>query len=343
MVNYIATWIYLESENEKSKYPNNKGDASSKKFQEVYWKCVVLFYETSIRYNTGATHVLFLNSEEQLPIINGFDVSKFLKENNIELICLENKYPLPKDYFDRFRNQFFEFSIIEYMAQRMKEEDGFLLLDSDCIFSKSAMPLFSLLKKEESAITYVVDVERNYQVHGVTGNEMRAICQDWGLKLTENPYYCGGEILLSKGSFLKSVSNHFPLLFKDMLKRNKKDQPKFNEEAQTLTYYYYKHKANINGLKPYIKRLWTNRNYFRNIDKKSKDFTIWHLPNEKQSGFARLFQKNLTSRLSKIEENQYQELIQSELLKKENYPIDRYKQIKNILYKLSLAFGLKTK
>jgi hypothetical protein len=342
MTNYIATWIYLESEEEKSKYPNNKGDASSKVFQEVYWKCVIIFYETSLRYNTGAKHILFTNTKD-LPIINGFDIAQFLKENAIDLVCLENKYPLPTDYFDRFRNQFFEFSIIKYMSTITKDEDGFLLLDSDCIFSKSAAPLFTLLEKEESAITYVVDLERDYQVHGVTGNDMKAICNAWGLQLKENPYYCGGEVLLARGTFLKNVAAHFPKLFRDMLERSKKGLPKFNEEAHTLTYYYYKHKANMNGLKPFVQRLWTNRNYFRNVEENSKNLIIWHLPNEKNTGFARLFEQHTILRLSKMEEGAYQELIQLELLRKENYLIDWYKKFKNRAYKLSMALGLKTR
>lgn len=342
MKNHIATWIYLESAAEKSKYPNNKGDASSKKFQEVYWKCVVLFYETSIRYNKDAKHILFTNTKE-LPTIDGFKVVDFLEENAIQLVCLENKYPLPTDYFDRFRNQFFEFSIIDYMAATLHDDDGFLLLDSDCIFSKPAAPLFSMLQKEESAITYVVDLEREYQVHGVTGDDMKSICADWGLELTENPYYCGGEVLLAKGKFLKNVAEHFPALFQNMLERNKKGLPKFNEEAHTLTYYYYKHKANMNGLKPFVQRLWTNRNYFRNVDEQSKNLMIWHLPNEKNTGFARLFEQHCTLRLSQMEENAYQELMQSQLLRKENYPIDWYKKFKNLAYKISLSLGLKTR
>lgn len=342
MKNHIATWIYLESAAEKSKYPNNKGDASSKKFQEVYWKCVVLFYETSIRYNKDAKHILFTNTKE-LPTLDDFKVVDFLEENAIQLVCLENKYPLPTDYFDRFRNQFFEFSIIDYMAATLHDDDGFLLLDSDCIFSKPAAPLFSMLHKEESAITYVVDLEREYQVHGVTGDDMKSICADWGLELTENPYYCGGEVLLAKGKFLKDVAEHFPALFQDMLERNKKGLPKFNEEAHTLTYYYYKHKANMNGLKPFVKRLWTNRNYFRNVDEQSKNLMIWHLPNEKNTGFARLFEQHCTLRLSQMEENAYQELMQSQLLRKENYPIDWYKKLKNLAYKISLSLGLKTR
>ena len=342
MNKYISTWIYLESAEEKSKYPNNKGDASSKKFQEVYWKCVILFYETSIRYNKDAKHILFTNTAD-LPIINGFNVSDFLKENEIMLVCLVNKYQLPTDYFDRFRNQFFEFSIIDYISKVMDDEDGFLLLDSDCIFSKPAAPIFSLLQKEESAITYVVDLERDYQVHGVSGDDMKTICNDWGLDLKENPYYCGGEVLLAKGKFLKDTANHFPKLFQDMLERNKKGLPKFNEEAHTLTYYYYKHNANMNGLKPFVKRLWTNRNYFRNVDELSKNLMIWHLPNEKNTGFARLFEHHRAQALSKMDEKAYQELMQKELLRKENYSIDWYKKLKNSVYKISLALGLKTK
>lgn len=342
MKNHIATWIYLESKEEKSKYPNNKGDASSKSFQEVYWKCVILFYETSLRYNPEAHHLLFSNSKE-LPIINGFSVADFLEENNIELITLPNKYPLPKNYFDRFRNQFFEFSIIDHVAQHINQEDGFLLLDSDCIFTKPAAPLFQNLHNGYNAITYVVDEEREYQVHGVTGKDMRTIFKDWGVELKDNPFYCGGEVLLANGKFLKKVADHFPDLYKDMLDRNQKNLPKFNEEAHTLSYYYYKHDALMNGLKPFIKRLWTNRNYFRNVEADSKNLTIWHLPNEKNTGLARLFEKHTMQRLSTMEETSFQELIYNELLRAENYPIDWYLKFKNFLYKTSLFLGLKTK
>ena len=342
MTNYIATWIYLESKEEKSKYPNNKGDASSKSFQAVYWKCILIFFETSLRYNPKAKHVLFSNTNN-LPTIDGFSVANYLEQNNIELVVLENKYPLPTNYFDRFRNQFFEFSIIEAIAKRMEPKDGFLLLDSDCVFSKSVDMLFTNLEKQESAITYVVDVEREYQVHGVTGKHMKEICNDLGLPLKENPYYCGGEVLLANGTFLKEVAQHFPSVFSNMLERNTKGLPKFNEEAHTLTYYYYKHHAEMNGLKPFIKRLWTNRNYFRNVMPGDENLNIWHLPNEKTTGFAALFELLKNDKLSNLSEEQYQQTLYNQLLKKEKYPIDWFLKFKNFMYKLSLKLGLKTR
>lgn len=342
MKNYIATWIYLESKSEKSKYPNNKGDSSSKSFQEVYWKCIVIFFETSLRYNKNAHHILFTNTQE-LPVINGFSVEEYLKKNNIELVVVKNKYPLPNDYFSLFRNQFFEFSIIDAMAKRIDDNDGFLLLDSDCVFSKSTDEIFKNLEDEESAITYIVDLERKYQVHGVTGEDMKAIFADLGVVLNENPYYCGGEVLLSKGSFLKTVSAHFPEVFEEMLDRNKKHKIKFNEEAHTLSYYYYKHNANMDGLKPYIKRIWTNRNYFRNVEKGDENLTIWHLPNEKNTGISNLFVLNRSQSLSTMDEATYQTTLFNNLLRKENYTINWYQKFKNFVNKMSFRLGLKSK
>ena len=116
MTNYIATWVYLDSTEEKSNYPNNKGDSTSTEFQAVYWRCIVVFFKTSLRFNKQATHVLFTNSNS-IPTVDGIDLNVFFKEHHISVVTLENKYPLPNNYFGKFRNQYFEFSIIEYMSK----------------------------------------------------------------------------------------------------------------------------------------------------------------------------------------------------------------------------------
>ena len=78
MTKYIATWVYLDSSSEKSKYPNNKGDSTTPEFQAVYWRCIVLFFKTSLRFNKNATHLLFTNTAV-IPTIDGMDLSIFFK------------------------------------------------------------------------------------------------------------------------------------------------------------------------------------------------------------------------------------------------------------------------
>lgn len=343
MTNYIATWVYLDSQEEKSNYPNNKGDSTSPEFQAVYWRCIVVFFKTSLRFNKQAKHVLFTNSKT-IPKVDGLALNLFFKEHNITVVTLENKYPLPNNYFGKFRNQYFEFSIIDYMAENMHTEDAFLLLDSDCVFAKPVDKAFAEIKEEAMAITYVVDHEEEYTIHGVTAKDMRSIFHDFGVSLDKNPLYSGGELLFAKGAFIKAVAADFPDLFQNMLERHKAGRPKFNEEAHVLSYYFYKHRARLAGMDKYIKRLWTNKNYFRNVTDKDRNLAIWHLPNEKKTGIHRLYQKLVSGEdFTLLDDAAYEALLFEFLLKKSNYKTDYVAMTKDFVSKSLMAVGLKTK
>ncbi|MGC1513953.1 MAG: hypothetical protein WA810_00120, partial [Maribacter sp.] len=287
--------------------------------------------------------LLFTNTTH-IPVIDGLDLNVFFVENDISVITLENKYPLPNNYFGKFRNQYFEFSIIDHMATQMGTDDGFLLLDSDCVFTKSVDSAFTKLAQEKMAITYVVDHETDYMIHGVSGDDMKTLFNDLGVAMDINPYYSGGELLFAKGAFIKEVARDFPQLFKEMLKRHHEGRIKFNEEAHVLSYYFYKHGALMAGMDTYIKRLWTNRNYFRNVKPEDTALPIWHLPNEKNTGINALF--NLLRQgndFTQLSDGDYLKLMQKTLLKKSNYKRDYVAMFKNFASKTLMAIGLKTK
>ncbi len=335
MNKYIATWVYLDSPEEKSRYPNTGGNSTTTEFQAVYWRCIVLFYETSLRFHSNMKHIFFTNSEI-IPVVDGLDIAAFFEKNDIQVVSLKNLYPLPKNYFSSFRNQFFEFSIIDYISKIMANEDMLILLDSDCVFSKSLQPAFQELSNSDSpAMTYVLNHTEEYEIHELTGKDMKQISEEFGLKLHNNPYYSGGELLFAKGSFFKHVAEDFKMVYKDLLLRHNENRLKFNEEAQVLSYYYYKLNAVIGGMDGYIKRMWTNRNYFRNIGPSDHQLTIWHLPNEKRVGIHNLFQmiKN-GENLREIEEEGYLRLLKSKLLLATNHKRDYYKMGKAIFNKI---------
>ena len=342
MNKYIATWIYLDTPEEKSKYPNNKGDSTSPEFQAVYWRCVVLFYETSLRFHKDCKHLLFTNTKD-IPIVDRLDLNTYFKENAIEVIPLKNKYPLPNNYFGLFRNQFFEFTIIDYLATRMNDEDGLLLLDSDCVFAKPMDSAFTKLANEEYAMTYIVDYERDYHIHGVTGDDMKELFVDFGLKPKENPYYSGGELLFANGKFFKVVAHDFKEMFQNLIERHKNDKKKFNEEAHVLSFFYYKYQSNLGGMDSYIKRLWTNKNYFRNVESNDRELNIWHLPNEKKTGIHRLFNRLLNERLTLLSEEKYQEVLYNELLHPKNYKTNFVQVLRNKVSIVMMNLGLKIK
>jgi len=327
---FVGTWIYLDSPEESSHFPNNKGKSSTPEFQAVYWRCVVVFFETSLRVHQNENyiqHILFTNTNH-IPIVDGMDLKEYFEKNNIEVVILDNKYPLPNNYFSSFRNQFFEFSILDFMAEKMDGKDAFLLLDSDCVFSKSVVEHFEHLK-QVSSITLDVGYNADAKIHGITRKEMRGIFNELDFKIEEDPMYSGGEFLLAQGDFIKEVANDFPKLYEWLLQRNLDKKPKFNEEAHVLSYYYYKHNAKLGVANAFVKRMWTNRNHYRNIKKGDENLSIWHMPNEKPMGFANTFKYiNSKGTLKNLDNQGFHQLLVQNFLKASNHKLDLPRYIK---------------
>lgn len=330
MKNYISTWIYLDSKEEKSHFPQIGGDSSEEEFQKIYWRCILVFYETSIRNNKDNQHILFTNTNT-LPIVDEINFKDYFKKNNIEVVVLENLYPLPKNYYGSFGNQFFEFSIIDHLSKIMAPKDRILILDSDCIFTKPINPIYDILDTNIAA-TYVYEYEEDHKINGLTRKEMKVLFNELGYEVDSSPLYSAGEILLASGKFIKNVAQDFPNLFQDLLQRNNNGNLKFNEEAHVLSYYYYKHDASLGTLNNFIKRLWTDKTKFRNVEKKDENLAIWHLPAEKTTGIRDIYNQITQGLdLKELDDNHYQKMMTNYLLKSKGKIYKIKRKIKNIL------------
>src|ERR1700712_5059835 len=69
-MNNICTWIYLDEIGEEGLFPQTGLVSSSQKHQNVYWKCVVVFFISSKRYNKEAKHILYTNATH-IPVVEG--------------------------------------------------------------------------------------------------------------------------------------------------------------------------------------------------------------------------------------------------------------------------------
>ena len=317
MRNIIATWIYLDSKEEQSNYLQSGKKSDSLSFQKIYWRCVVLFFETSLRYNASFEHILFTNTGN-LPVIDGLDIRQWLEQNSIRIVVIDNQYVMPHGYYHSWRNQFYEFSIIDYMSKELDAPDKFLLLDSDCVFSKSVAPMFE--RTFNMAQTFVAGYDADTPINGLSRKEQTGLISELLHKeFSEYVWYCGGEILFATGGFLKMVAGEFPSIYQWLLDRNKNGLLKFNEEAHTLTYFYYKYDCEIGTLNDCIKQMWTNPHVYRNITENDVNFPIWHLPSEKKRGLKKLYTLLLHKDLKNSQEDDYQALLYRELLDVKKY------------------------
>jgi hypothetical protein len=149
MANYICTWLCVDDIGEESLFPQAGTISSSFEHQAIYWRCVLLFFVTSTRFNKSQNHILFTNSKE-LPLLDNVSVSEMLESMNVEVVFTDFKYKTPKGYYGSFQNQFYEFSIIENISKGCYHDDDlFLILDSDCVFIKPVDTMFLAAKKQD--------------------------------------------------------------------------------------------------------------------------------------------------------------------------------------------------
>ncbi|GMK46701.1 hypothetical protein PghCCS26_38300 [Paenibacillus glycanilyticus] len=289
----ICTWIYCDEAHEESHYPQVGQKSSRKKFQEVYWKCVATFFATSRRMNPNAKHVLFTNSE-RIPRVEGFDLETFLtREMEVDVRKLSLTYRVPDRYYGLWKNQFYLFDILQHIVEENSGEDEkYLVLDSDCIWIKPALQIERLLDLH-GLLTMTADIDENpdYVMNGLSRRHMQEIYEElMGSPLDQPPLYFGGEWFAAKKSEIRRVVTELDEVWTTSLQRFADNRPKFNEEAQMLSYVYYKLGYEPKTANSIIKRIWTQLYGAHNVLPEDHSLTIWHLPVEKKLGLARLYE-----------------------------------------------------
>ena len=344
-MHHICTWFCADEKGEESHFPQTGQLSSSASHQNIYWRCVLLFFISSRRFNYNDKHVLFTNVK-QLPVVDGRYVSSVLHELEVEVVFTDFKYKTPKGYYGAFQNQFYEFSILEHIALRhSRENDTFLVLDSDCIFLKKAEPLFAAAAPH-GFISFEDDVKPDYVINGLSRNDLKHLYEElMQEQLTEIPSYHLGEFLLSNVINIRKFFNDFQALWPVLLQRHKDGKTKFNEEAHTLSYLYFKNGFRAYPNNTFMRRIWTNPLFYREVRANDIDLIIWHLPAEKTFGLYRLynyFMNGIHNFGFDISDDKFQLLLQKELgipnlpatMKMKYYTVSYLRAIKKRLKKV---------
>lgn len=288
-MNHICTWLCVDDKGEESVFPQTGMLSSLQRHQDIYWRCVLVFFSTSRRLHKTQKHILFTNTKA-LPVVDGVDISNALEMLEVEVIYTGFDYKTPKGYYGQFQNQFYEFSILEHISKtNHNSRDLYLLLDSDCIFIKPADELFRAASAT-GFISFEDDVKPEYIINGLSRNDLKDIYAELlGRSISAPPSYHLGEFLLCSVENIKKISNDFVQLWPVLLERHKAGLKKLNEEAHTLSFLYFKHDLTAAGDNPFMKRIWTNPAFYRNVSRSDLELCIWHLPAEKTFGLHTLY------------------------------------------------------
>ena len=126
--NYIATWVYKESKEDASFYPQAGKRGDSALVHSIYMQIQVPFFTTFRHYHTN-DKLLFFSNLDQFPDY----LERLFKELRIETVTLPYLCIPPKGWYGAWRNQFYLYDILRYMEKRMQADDTLLICDADCL------------------------------------------------------------------------------------------------------------------------------------------------------------------------------------------------------------------
>lgn len=278
-------------------YPATHG-ASGNQRKIIYWKCVGVFFATSIRCNPTAKHILYTNDENPV-IIKGIDLKQFLVELGVEIRYVPFRhFKPPAGYSKVFKNAFYKLDVMRELGMEEENEQS-LLLDSDCVWTKQNNELLKLLNSHDVLLydVYKSDQGTKGKFHEVRlklGKLYKEIYPEY--PKTE-PTQFGGEFVAANSKNFKVMADlmeeAFNLIiskFKDHPLRLNQDRRIFDGMEFLTSYVYNSMPLEYFNAKDFISRIW-NALKFSNTSKEDMRLTIWHMPSEKTQGFPLLYKQ----------------------------------------------------
>ncbi|CAH7428072.1 conserved hypothetical protein [Vibrio chagasii] len=269
-MDYICTYFYQEKAGFKSAYGNITADNEEK--NRVYWKTVYVMFRSALKSNPNCKLILFTNIDD------------FIYRNEIEGLGVDiiSDLEITRINEGKWASVKFVFDVIERIEFGIdfNDEDKFLLLDTDCIIQGSLGTLFKELDGEIVAYKQPGVFEPSYKLHGIPFSSLDSLYQKtygYPIKSRER---IGGEFYAFKKKAISGYSKKISKLI-DI------DSPITTEEQVWSMHhadigYYVNHK--------YIYRVWSSIRY-QDIPQDFKDYSILHLPSEKESGISGIFEE----------------------------------------------------
>lgn len=284
--NIVVAWFRQDTKIESSWYPQVGVDSSTESVHAIYWRCVAVFFSSCRRFNPGAELIFYSNA--QLPVLDGVDFRELFLRLQVTVRDIPYAHLPPMGYFEQWRNQFFVLDVLEDLHKNAEPDDAYLVLDTDCVVTQPLDELFQTVRTYGAATYTVEEIAElpSYVSNGLTSLDLERVSSEIAGRRLSVPY-AGGELVALSRSGLEVVVAEIPPVWTECLARFERGDPKFNEEAQLLSYIYAKAGLGNGKANPYIRRIWTQR--YSTVRQADIEIAVWHLPAEKKLGFKRAF------------------------------------------------------
>lgn len=287
----VSSWIYIAPKGSVSLHPQIGSEIGSQHIQNFYWRSLVCLMASVKTFNPESRRIIFSNVTK-MPVIDGVNVADSLAKLNVELVVLDHLSIPPAGFYGAWGTQFIVLDCVESLVRLSSPGDEILLLDSDCLFNQPIGPDFISSIHRYRCMRYDLDDGKDSQANGLTWQDLGKLAGEYNPPLDkEFIRYAGGEIIAGTHEALTEVAMLARPAYDLSVSRHLQGLPKFNEEAHLLSYVYEVMSVAEETANPYIKRIWTDRGIFCNVDGTEDQFVILHLPSEKKTGFVNAFRR----------------------------------------------------
>lgn len=275
------------------------GQASPDERRLHYWRMALTLMATSARCNPGHRHVIFTNDRKPA-VVGQVDVKQRLQELGVELIDLPYEhFKLPAGLSQKFTNTFYRFEIFGQLAQWPEPA---MLLDTDIIFSRPSPELAQAMTSEDALMYDIYQREKtphSREAHGISMHDMGTIFHQVDKDFTiKAPVWYGGEIMAGTPAYFGRMFTYLSRQIHGLIALWEAGQPLpaypngkqiFNSDEFLLS-------MAVNAVSSpakanqFLKRIYALP-YLNNLKTGDEYLPMWHLPSEKHTGLALLYEE----------------------------------------------------
>ena len=282
----ICTWFVADDASSGTYFPQVGNTSDAPEAQEIYWRCAVCFFASSIVVNPEVRHLFFTNTF--LPTIDGANIATLFASWDVEVITLPITYRLPADAVKSWGNQFYIFDILDYFVMHPPAARA-IVLDSDCLWLKPVDEMVAAIDAH-GALTYELGDDEycaGSVINGLSREQMARFVHSQGGPDLKSIPYCGGEIYAASQAVTEQLAARVRTLWPQVVSQ---DCFAPREEAHFLSILYQFEGIKVGTANRFIRRMWTTFQH-NNLAESDLELTVWHLPAEKKTGFSDLFQQ----------------------------------------------------
>lgn len=237
-----------------------------------YFRCMVVAYGSFRRFNPNLRLCLITDFRPPQPF------AAQLNELGVEVIEVPFAHRPPVDFSARFISSLYLLDAVTSLAA-----ENALFVDPDVLCVRALGPLVDATGGRIAVLPIAFGPDK--RVIGLTGREAGELHEILG-ESPGSPVHFGGEMYLFPRQYAEVIQRRIGAAWELTLKRHFRGQSKFWTEEHIMSYVL--RGLPTTDMRKFVRRIWTAHSV-RYVDGSERNLTLWHLPAEKDRGFAAVY------------------------------------------------------